>query len=301
MPANHLSSLKEDRTHGTQSFRCACYKTDPDIDGFFVEPHWHDELEILHFKKGYFTLEINMERYDITSECLFFIRSGELHRINCAGPCTESAVVFSPYLLGFLTNDAAQSQVISPLSRQELLLPRSIGPNHPVFHAVLSEYGKVTSYCRDQIPAPETPASHQLLIKGALLNILGLLSEAGLLHPAKSARNENIESIKTVLSYIHVHYAEKIFVKDLADLLSLNEQYFCRFFKKAIGQSPISYLNDYRIRRAMDLLTDTTLPVTDVCLECGFNNFGNFLREFRKQTGTTPLQYRLNSSEEKSK
>ncbi len=30
----------------------------------------------------------------------------------------------------------------------------------------------------------------------------------------------------------------------------------------------------------------------EVCLECGYNNLGNFLREFRKYTGTTPLQYR---------
>ena len=33
----------------------------------------------------------------------------------------------------------------------------------------------------------------------------------------------------------------------------------------------------------------------DICLECGFSNFGNFLREFRKQTGLTPLKYRRKS------
>ena len=297
MPNTQLSSLKEDRTHGTQTFRCACYQTEPDIEGFFVEPHWHDEIEIIHFDHGYFQLEINMERYDITSECLFFVRSGELHRLQTHGACTESAIVFSPYLLGFVTNDAAQSQILAPLSQQELLLPRSIGPSHPSFGNILEEYKKVESFCQHQIPAKETSASHQLLIKAGLLNILGLLSEAELLHTSKTPRNENIESIKKVLSYIHTHYAEKIFIKDLADLLNLNEQYFCRFFKKAIGQSPVSYLNDYRIRRAMDLLLTTDLPVTDVCLECGFFNFGNFLREFRKQTGTTPLQYRLHDPE----
>jgi len=36
----------------------------------------------------------------------------------------------------------------------------------------------------------------------------------------------------------------------------------------------------------------TDLQVMEVCLECGYNNLGNFLREFRKYTGTTPLQYR---------
>ena len=62
----------------------------------------------------------------------------------------------------------------------------------------------------------------------------------------------------------------------------MNEQYFCRFFKKALGKSPISYLNEYRIKQAMLLLQTTDMPVMDICLDCGFNNLGNFLRELRR-------------------
>lgn len=301
MANSQLSSLKEERKHGTQTFRCGCYRTEPDTVDFFVNPHWHDEIEILYFEKGIFHLEINMERYDISSECLFFVRSGELHRLTTDNTCTESAVVFSPYLLGFVTNDAAQSQILSPLSFGELLLPRSITPEHPAFLKILNEYRRITNCFGEQPADLELSAALQLQIKGALLNMMGYLAEAELLHTEKTSHNEHIESIKTVLSFIHAHYAEKIFVKDLAALLSLNEQYFCRFFKKVIGQSPVSYLNDYRIKQAMDLLLSTDLPVTEVCLECGFFNLGNFLREFRRQTGTTPLQYRLNNPDKKSK
>ena len=80
----------------------------------------------------------------------------------------------------------------------------------------------------------------------------------------------------------------------------MNEQYFCRFFKKALGKSPISYLNEYRIKQAMLLLQTTDMPVMDICLDCGFNNLGNFLREFKKNTGLTPLQYRKCHAEKKS-
>ena len=75
----------------------------------------------------------------------------------------------------------------------------------------------------------------------------------------------------------------------------MNEQYFCRFFKKAIGRSPIEYVNEYRVKQSLRLLEETDLPITEVCLESGYNNLGNFLREFRKYTGTTPLQYRKKS------
>lgn len=294
-------NLREDRRHGTDSFPCGYYETAPGIDSFTVALHWHEEPEIIYFGNGHFMVEVNMERYQIDSECFFFVRSGELHRIICKEPCQESAVVFSPYLLSFVTNDAAQSHIISPLTKKTLLLPRCVTPEHPAFSELLNEYRKLTSCLRvEEFFVP--PALHeQLFIKAALLGMLGLLSRHHLLQTAKESGNENIESIKKVLSYIHEHYSEKIFIKDLARLLNLNEQYFCRFFKKAVGQSPISYLNSYRIRRATDLLTETELPVTDVCLECGFNNFGNFLREFRSQTGTTPLQYRIDIRSKKSK
>ncbi len=301
MPASQPPSLREDRRHGAGSFRCGYYVADPTADSFTVNLHWHEEPEIVYFQQGHFTVEINMERCEIDSECLVFINSGELHRIISNGPCRESALVFSPYLLGFVTNDAAQSQVIQPLSQRKLFFPRCLRPEHPAYAGILSEYRSLTSHLRIEEFFIPPSTSEQLFIKASLLNMLGLLLEHQLLQTAGEVSNENIESIKKVLLFIHEHYSEKIFVKDLAGLLSLNEQYFCRFFKKAVGQSPISYLNGYRIRRAIDLLLDTDMPVTDICLECGFNNFGNFLREFRSQTGTTPLQYRIDSKSKKSK
>ena len=68
-----------------------------------------------------------------------------------------------------------------------------------------------------------------------------------------------------------------------------------RFFKKVIGRSPMEYVNEYRIKKAMHYLKESDLTVTEICLECGYNNLGNFLREFRKYTSTTPLQYRKRS------
>ena len=75
------SLLKEIRTHGTRSFPCAIYRTHFEGKGTLVKHHWHDEAEILYFSGGEFRLEINMEDFPITSECLYFINPGELHSI----------------------------------------------------------------------------------------------------------------------------------------------------------------------------------------------------------------------------
>lgn len=299
MPITSPPSLHEEHSHGTESFRCGHYSTG-DAPSFFVSPHWHEELEIIYFERGQFALEINMEHFPIDTECLFFVRSGELHRITSDGPCRESAVVFSPYLLGFVSNDAAQSQIILPLARQDLLLPRCICSDHPAFASIYTQYHALTTHCEAGYLCTPPSASQQLRIKAALLNMLALLSEYKLLQHTREPDNATIESVKNVLTYIHEHYAEKITVSDLAALPALNEQYFCRFFRKAVGQSPIAYLNGYRIRHACSLLLSTNLSVTEVCLACGFNNFGNFLREFRLHTGTTPLKYRQSNPDKKS-
>lgn len=44
--------------------------------------------------------------------------------------------------------------------------------------------------------------------------------------------------------------------------------------------SPIEYLNEYRIRQAVRLLKDSSLPVTEICLDCGYNNRGIFSENF---------------------
>ncbi len=132
----------------------------------------------------------------------------------------------------------------------------------------------------------------QLYVKSSLLHIFAALFEHRLFMPVERNFDKRVESIKTALLFIEENYHSKIYISDLAGQVNLNEQYFCRLFKKAIGHSPIEYINAYRIRQAKRLLEETDLQVTEVCLECGFNNLGNFIQEFRKRTGTTPLQYK---------
>lgn len=99
---------------------------------------------------------------------------------------------------------------------------------------------------------------------------------AGLMRQSPGSESQKITAIKTVLSYITEHYQEKLYVQDLASQINMNEQYFCRFFKRSIGKTPIDYINDYRLNKVIRLLETGDAPVTEVCLECGFNNMGNF-------------------------
>lgn len=300
------SILKEVRPHGTRSFPCAIYRTHSVGKGTLVRHHWHDEIEILYFSGGNFRLEINMESFPAHTECLYFINPGELHGIitEDADSHFEDAVVFSPGILSFDSCDEAQVHLIKPVQSGRLLFPRCITPEHPAFVPVRNAFVDVMhafGQAPDEAPCGDSSfvtddLTSQLYIKSSLLYILAALSRHRLFMPTEKNLDKRVESVKTALTYIKENYQDKIYLSDLAGQVNLNGQYFCRLFKKAIGCTPMEYLNEYRVKQARRLLEETNLAVTDVCLECGYNNLGNFLKEFRRYTGTTPLQYRKRSS-----
>lgn len=298
------SVFKEIRTHGTQSFPCAAYRTHSVGKGTLVKHHWHDEAEILYFSGGEFRLEINMESFSVRSECFCFINPGELHSIitETAASHWEDAVVFSPGILSFDSYDDAQIHLVKPIQNGKLLFPRRIEPQHPAFLPlrnafldIMRAFGQRTEDSASDSSLVTNDLTSQLYIKSSLLYILATLSAHGLFMPSEKNFDKRVETIKTALTYIKNNYHEKIYISDLARQVNLNEQYFCRLFKKAIGCPPVEYINEYRIKQAKRLLEESDLPVMEICLECGFNNQGNFLQEFRRRTGTTPLQYRKNT------
>ncbi len=306
---SHLKETRESPKREFESFPCAIYQTRTvDQKGLLVKHHWHDEIEIIHFPCGNFTMEINMKTYRVTQECLYFINPGELHSITCskANSKGDDAVLFHPSLLSFESYDSAQMKLVRPIQNEKMLFPRVLMADHPAFEPILEAFSDV--FHSFGIPlSEENPiekgafsddVTNQLFIKSALLRILAILSSYHLFVPTDKNYNRKVEGIKKALTYIEENYNQKIYISDLAAQLNINEQYFCRYFKKAIGCTPIEYINAYRIRKARHFLDDTDLSVTEVCFECGYNNLGNFFREFKRYTSTTPLQYRKSQNSE---
>lgn len=302
MQQTQSPKLRELLPHGTKTFPCAVYQRRAVGKGTLVKHHWHEEVEILYFFGGTFRLEINMEPYPVLSECIYFINPGELHTIitERSGSSGEDAVVFHPNVLNFNSCDTAQTQLLQPIQAGELQFPRCLTPDHPAFAPIrdaltdiMLSFGR---RLREDSPTEDGAVTddltEQLYIKSSLLRILAVLSETKQFQAAQKNMDKRVTTIKAALTYIKKNYRDKIYIRDLAQLVNMNEQYFCRFFKRAIGYSPMEYVNEYRIKQSLRLLEDTALPVMEVCLKSGYNNLGNFLREFKKRTDTTPLQYR---------
>lgn len=74
----------------------------------------------------------------------------------------------------------------------------------------------------------------------------------------------------------------------LARVSGVSEAHFARSFKQAFGIPPHRYLLTRRIERAMALLRDTDMPITDIAFHTGWESLGTFGRTFRDITGRSP-------------
>jgi AraC-like DNA-binding protein len=108
----------------------------------------------------------------------------------------------------------------------------------------------------------------------------------------RSDKHALLVRINPALQKIGEAYAEKIQVKQLADLCSTSEVNFRRVFKAAVGQGPLDYLNNVRIAMSLTHLRKGDPSVSWVAAATGFPSVSSFNRQFKAITAATPLQWR---------
>ena len=92
-------------------------------------------------------------------------------------------------------------------------------------------------------------------------------------------------------------YAKPLDVPTLAKVAHTSEAHFIRTFRDTFGETPHRYLQRRRIERAMFLLRETDLSVTEICLDVGFNSLGTFSRTFQEIVGDPPTTYRWRATD----
>lgn len=95
-----------------------------------------------------------------------------------------------------------------------------------------------------------------------------------------------------LLSYIYDHYMEDISVHDLSTYMGYSEVHTCRLFKQYFGQTFVSYLAHYRMRKAAHLLLYTDMNVREIGKAVGYANSNYFGKVFHRIYEMTPTEYR---------
>jgi len=103
---------------------------------------------------------------------------------------------------------------------------------------------------------------------------------------------ETLLRIQKAIVYISAHYREDIKIEKLASLCHLSPNHFRRLFGRAIGLSPIQYLNTVRITMASTALLQNKDSISNIAYDCGYDSISSFNRQFKTQTGISPREFR---------
>ena len=117
-----------------------------------------------------------------------------------------------------------------------------------------------------------------------------------LLKKADMSASDMPEAIERAVEYIIKHYEERITVGDLARIATMSESNFYASFKRYIGVAPITYLNNYRLSLAAEMLCDSDEPIGEIGYAVGIKDALYFSKLFKRTYGITPQNYRRSNS-----
>lgn len=242
--------------------------------------HWHDEYEIIYVEKGCCSINIEGESLNVKEGSAVLVKGGLLHSLTVEenSPCSCFALVFHPYMIygteckKYFSDDF----IFNNLYTAETESGRNI------LKLIKSAY----------VLYKERPFAYELYLKSTLADIFCEIFKYKLYTNEKAPEKNSSEAVKSVIDYIHTHFSEKISVEDLSGITNYSKSAIMHNFKEYTGKSISSYINDYRIYNAKQMLKNTEKSVLSIALECGFNEVSYFVKTFRLHTGLSPLKYK---------
>ncbi|MGM0878327.1 MAG: AraC family transcriptional regulator [Bacillota bacterium] len=279
-------SLKELTEHRTVVLPIACYETtiNQNINGY-IPLHWHDEIQFVLIVKGEAIFQINEEKLVVLEGGGLFINSGCLHMAeekNHSG-CVYICLNVSPH---FVLSQELYTTYVNPYIQATNLSYLYIDAKELWGKNILDAIIKINQLIQQKSPYYEIDITVQLTLIWQNLIINGFQLEYEQMEMLKSYR------MKQMLNWIHLHYAEKIMLDDIARAGQLSRSECCRYFKRILKKTPLSYVTDYRIQKSLVLLQQAESNVTDVAYRVGFNSTSYFIDKFRKSMNMTPLAYK---------
>lgn len=146
------------------------------------------------------------------------------------------------------------------------------------------------------LAAPENEEQvNECVLLSVFYQMLSLIEGGG-----QSPQIKRGSYVDATLSLIHSRFNESLRITELARRLNLSEGYLWRIFRREIGCSPLQYLEQVRLDEAKRLLRETALSATEIAVATGYPSAAAFFRQFKKNIGLTPLEYRKNKSTESS-
>lgn len=153
----------------------------------------------------------------------------------------------------------------------------------------------VCDYLMKPIDKEELNNVIQSIVSGFDLSsrISGLLKEKNQIEHIQLLETLNKEDhlVDKIMEYINLHYSEKIFLSDIADVLNYSESLLSKRFRRVTQMTFNEYLNRFRIQKSIEYMKKGTYGLTEISDICGFSDYKYFSTVFKKYTGYAPSQF----------
>lgn len=110
-------------------------------------------------------------------------------------------------------------------------------------------------------------------------------------------------TITHIEEFINEHYLEDDFsISKVSETFQISIPYFSSWFSKETNQKFVDYVWSLRFQRTLNLMKDLTIPMKDIALQVGYQNYSSFSRKFKEHTGKSPNEFReqyINEQEKK--
>ena len=138
--------------------------------------------------------------------------------------------------------------------------------------------------------AKEDRKSAQQFLAGIVFHMLGMILSFSKNHNFESDEFGQIIERAKIIMFENV--SSKIDLQELANNLGTSYSWFRKTFKEYTGYAPAHYFQELKLRRAKELLAETTIPIKEIAYDLNFSSYEYFLSFFKKNVGCTPLEYR---------
>ena len=233
-------------------------------------PHWHEHIEMMFLREGECNFHIGGESYAALPGDIMIANSAEIHSFTVKKRIRFYSLLLFPSFFDDI--DDSGLKLVN--------IVKSDGYVSECFEEMYREY------------TADEKMSDMMLKSYAYRLVAYLGRKYAIEEGVESPDNQKLRRLHSLLEYISNNYYEKISTKDLANYCFLSEEHLCRFFKKTVGKTISEYINQYRVEKAVILLSNTEETIGNIGASVGYEDINYFSRVFKRIKGITPKEYR---------
>lgn len=254
--------------------------------------HWHGEVEFFYGLQGEVEYHVPGSMQVFRPGDAGFINANVLHMTHAPNPDASLQIehLFLPEFIFGQAGSDIEARYIRPVLRKKRLdLYRFDPPDRAI--ELMRQANELHLERRE---------GFELHIRALMSELwLELFRQTRSFHADNPLQDLDDSRIKQMLAYISDHCSQKLSLAEIAQAGYVGERECFRIFRRNLNMTPLDYLVRKRLDLACEHLKNTSLPVQDIAMNCGFNSNSYFTKVFREHLGLTPREYRKNLKDKK--